>query len=194
VIDGRYGNSNSWIADFAGGDPDPYIGVDLGGEFDIARVAFGRDNGNSVSDACGGQCTDRSLGAYTLQVTRVADPGTATLETEDAETGWQTVGVLQYLGQDAQFVPYLRHEFRVGTGGAPIAATGLRIKTSSNTLVIDEIEIYPAETGDVTFGASLESGAVTAEAREFAESTLEWIELYSPCVCPTSPAETPASP
>jgi hypothetical protein len=88
VNDGLYGNSNSWIG--SGVSPN-YIGLNFGGPIAIDRIAWGRDNGNMTTDACGGQCADRSLGTYTLQYTTVAGPGTGTTVTGDASTGWRTV-------------------------------------------------------------------------------------------------------
>ncbi len=146
VNDGTYGNSNSWIADFAGGDPNPNIGVDLGGLYNLTSFAFGRDNGNGAvddsfagTDACGGQCDDRSLGLYTIQITTDADPST----TND----WTTIGTIDYqFGVDDElgdfFTEYLRHEFEIGlVGGGPIQASGLRILVPNSGIAIDEIEI-----------------------------------------------------
>jgi hypothetical protein len=150
VNDGLYGNSNSWIAD--PGDPNPMIGVRFNASaaqpVAIDRIAWGRDNGNNVADACGGQCTDRSVGTYTLQVTRVDAPGIATPQTGDPATGWQTIGTVQYLSGNPDFRPHLRHEFAVAQNGQSILATGLRILVSSNALAIDEIEVYSGRSGD----------------------------------------------
>ena len=89
--DGRYGNSNSWI----GGNQDApvaFAGIQFPEPVEVASVAWGRDNGNNFTDACGGQCTDRSLGTYLIQYTQVAEPNENTLATENFETGWATVG------------------------------------------------------------------------------------------------------
>jgi hypothetical protein len=146
VNDGLYGNSRSWIADFVNGDADPFIGVAFDGEIELNALAFGRDNGNTLTDACGGTCMDRALGTYTLQVTRVDDPNAATQETGDAETGWVTVGEVKYNFQDDTFTPWLRHEFSLTTaGGEAISATGLRIMVSDPNIAIDEIEVYLRE-------------------------------------------------
>ena len=83
---------------------------------------------------------------------------------------------------------------RVGTGlhapfaapihlsqnGAPIQATGLRIKVSDDDLAIDEIEINAAQdagNADLVFGTSLSTVVETAPPTSFAENDEEWIEL-----------------
>jgi uncharacterized protein (TIGR03382 family) len=146
--DGVYGNSNSWIS----GDADPggapaIAGVNLVGLFNVTGIAFGRDNGNgdfddnpAGSDACGGQCDDRSLGIYTLEFT--ADGG----------TNWTPIGMLDYQSSDdlvpgGGFTSYFRHEFGVSlAGGAPIVANGVRVLVPVVGLgggtAIDEIEVY----------------------------------------------------
>ena len=92
INNGQYGNSNSWLSNFNLPDPNPYIGIKFSGLKSVSSIAFGRDNGNTVIDACGGTCTDRSIGTYTIQYTQVVSPGTGTTETGDASTGWVTVG------------------------------------------------------------------------------------------------------
>src|SRR5207253_125474 len=90
------------------------------------------------------QLTDRAIGTYTLQVTQVAKPGTDTKETTDPTTGWVTIGAVTYNNaQGTNFLPYLRHAFAVSQGGAPINATGLRIKVSDGNMDLDEIEVNP---------------------------------------------------
>ena len=84
---------------------------------------------------------DRALGTYTLQVTQAANAGKDTPETGDPTTGWVTVGSLTYLAAGPAFTPYLRHLYSVARGGAPINATGLRIKVSDGNMDIDEIEV-----------------------------------------------------
>ena len=149
VNDGLYGNSSSWIANFAdpGADPDPFVGVAFGRTVAISGIAWGRDNGDTTEPGCeGGTCTDRAVGVYTLQVTRVASPDVATAETGNAATGWATVGTVEYVpgDDDVFFTAHLRHRFDVLQGNEPIQATGLRLKVSPNTLAIDEIEVNPA--------------------------------------------------
>ena len=159
VNDGFYGNSNSWI----GGDNNPYApqvfaGVALAEPVSITRIAWGRDNGNGAwddsyagTDACGGQCDDRSLGTYTLQFTRVVDPDADTADTGDADTGWQTIGTVGYTqstndGPGGDFTSFLRHQFEVSDSGAGILATGVRLLVPRTGLgggtAIDELEIY----------------------------------------------------
>ncbi len=157
--DGFYGNSNSWI----GGDTNPFAPVAFAGirfndAVPIKRIAWGRDNGNGQfddsqagTDACGGQCDDRSVGTYKLQYTTVAGPDADTDDTGDAATGWATIGELTYnSSQDrtpgSGFTSYLRHEYDVRLNARPINATGIRIVVPSAGLgggtAINEIEIY----------------------------------------------------
>ncbi len=152
INDGLYGNSKSWIAKFtAPPDPNPFIGLNFGKSIPLRNVAWGRDNGNLAGDCCGGELTDRALGIYTLQITRVTNPGTATAETGDPATGWATIGSIEYTGEkDARFTPHRRHAYTVAEGNSPIAATGLRIKVSDPGMAIDEIEVNVslADEGD----------------------------------------------
>ncbi len=146
--DGLYGNSHSWLASMT--DPAPFIGLDFGGLIGVRTVAWGRDNGDTTEPGCaGGTCTEGAVGTYTLQVTRVADPEVATPETGDPTTGWVTIGTLEYKAAfPTLFNPHLRHRYDVSSDGQPVAATGIRIKPSSNTMVIDEIEVNPAVDPD----------------------------------------------
>ncbi|MCA9218197.1 MAG: hypothetical protein KDB27_34250 [Planctomycetales bacterium] len=145
--DGFYGNTNSWIG---GSDnpfaPDAFAGIALDGEQLITSVAWGRDNGNDVADACGGQCTDRSSGTYLLQYTLAQNPDESTEATGDASTGWKDIGEISYSLQSDDFTPYWRHEFAIDDGSGGVAATGLRIVVPMSGLgggtAIDEIEIY----------------------------------------------------
>jgi hypothetical protein len=153
--DGLYGNANSWIG---GNAPTPSAAVRLLGLSNITSFAFGRDNGNGAfddstpgTDACNGQCDDRSLGIYTVQITRVAFPDPTTEDTGDAATGWQTIGTLEYIAsEDAVpgegFTAHLRHEYEIAAGAAPIQATGFRLLVPRTGLdggtAIDEIELY----------------------------------------------------
>jgi hypothetical protein len=149
VIDGVYGNSNSWIS--AGGT-NQYIGVRFAGSVPVARVAWGRDSL--------GQYADRCLGGYTLQYTTVASPGTGTVETETASSGWKTIGTVTITGSDSSFSAPLRHEFSLTAGGAPIMATGLRIKVSDSSICMDELEVSGVPQSDVVFGAQLSARSV----------------------------------
>ncbi|MBX3747349.1 MAG: hypothetical protein KF833_18725 [Verrucomicrobiae bacterium] len=147
INDGLYGNSSSWIsANGLGGfdDPDPFVGIAFPEILDISTVAWGRDNGDVTEGGCGGTCLDRSIGLYTLQITRVPDPGLDTPETGAADSGWETVGTVEYLEAAAPaFNPSLRHAFNLSRDGQPIPATGFRIKVSDGSIAIDELEINP---------------------------------------------------
>lgn len=147
--DGYYGNSNSWI----GGafDGQAFAGIKLGGLKTLTGFAFGRDNGNGNEVVPGGQLTDRCLGFYTVQFTRVAAPDSTTEDTGDSETGWQTLGDLNYASNDdtiagGDFTGYFRHEFEMAEGTSGIEATGFRILVPGtglgNGTAIDEIELY----------------------------------------------------
>ncbi len=145
VNDGLYGNRQSWIADFTAPDPNPFVGLNFGGTVSITNIAWGRDNGNTVADDCGGTCGDRAVGTYTLQYTTVAAPDATTAETGDPTTGWAALGTVVYAGnQPPYFTSYLRHRFDVSAAGLPIDATGLRIKVSDPGMDIDEIEVNTA--------------------------------------------------
>jgi hypothetical protein len=149
VIDGLYGNSHSWISNFGTPDPNPYIGLNFGATIEIKNIAWSRDNGDNTEAACGGTCTDRVLGVYTIQITKAAKPGPETAETGDPATGWVTIGTINYKSAGESFTPHLRHRFDVTTAdGDSIQATGLRIKVPDANTAIDEIEIAGV-VGDV---------------------------------------------
>ncbi len=141
VIDGRYGNTWGWIPDFTLPDPNPYIGLRFGGNINLRNIAWSRDNGDAT-DCCGGELTDRALGIYTIQVTRVAVPGPDTMETGDASTGWVTVGQVNYKSSGLPFRAHLRHRFDIAAvGGAPVIASGMRLKVPTAGTAIDEVEV-----------------------------------------------------
>ncbi|MDB6038822.1 MAG: hypothetical protein JWM99_2663, partial [Verrucomicrobiales bacterium] len=142
VIDGKYGNTHSWISDFTKPDTNAYVGLNFGDTVPIKTIAWSRDNGDDT-DCCGGKLQDRAIGVYTLQVTQVATPGVNTSETGDPATGWVTIGTVNYKAAGIPFTPSLRHSFAVSRGGAPINATGLRIKVSDGNMDLDEIEVNP---------------------------------------------------
>lgn len=148
VVDGFYGNSSSWIPDFAANPPDPlpFIAVAFGREVAVRSIAWSRDNGDATEPSCGGTCTDRALGLYTLQFTRAASPESMS-DTGNATTGWQTIGTVEYLpGTDnSSFTAYLRHRFDVAEGENPITATAIRILAPNVNTCIDEIEVNPPE-------------------------------------------------
>lgn len=184
--DGRYGNSNSWLA--AGADTNPYIGLNLSGLTSVGAIAWSRDNGNnSEGPWADGQGRDRAVGTYELQYTQAASPGTGTAETGNPTTGWATVGTVQYTATpQAGFTPYLRHEYAVAaTGGAPIQATGLRLKVPDepsfgNQIAIDEIEIYsapssppPIPTTGLASWLAADRGVVT----DGGGNVTQWVDL-----------------
>ncbi len=140
--DGLYGNANSWIPNFIGGDPAPFAGLNFGRRIALRNVAWGRDNGNSVE----GSFTDRSLGVYVLQYTTVTNPGVLTPDAcgPNPDSGWVTVGTINYKANNVTyFNSHLRHRFDVSQGGNPVFATGLRIMVPNANADIDEIEVNP---------------------------------------------------
>ncbi len=133
--DATYGNSFSWI----GNSADSFVGVSLGAApVTVNRIAFGRDNT--------GTFTDRSVDFYTVQYTTDPNPTAAT-------TAWTSLGAVDYRpGGNANVAnPARRHVFNF----APVAATGLRIRTAAFGTAIDEIEIYPASGVFSTGGLAL---------------------------------------
>lgn len=148
VTNGSYGNSSSWIGGGATGVDGPFIGVDLAGTFAVDGIAFGRSNVLAGDPCGGGVCTDRTLGLYTLQYTRVASPTSALVTTGDATTGWVDIGTLDYgaAGGTNYSFPSRRHRFEFD----PVAASGLRLIVPATGLgggtAIDEIEVYAAPT------------------------------------------------
>ena len=167
ATDGLYGNSNSWLTSVAATGGGEFIGVDLNRRMKLTSIAFGRDNGNNVEAACGGQCPDRFDGTYTIQYTQVANPGASTLVTGDPETGWDTIGTITYgageIGDSApggSFTGFFRHEFGLGLNGEAIGATAARIIVSSGSIAIDEVELTgfvpePSTGLAVVFGSML---------------------------------------
>lgn len=161
--DGFYGNANSWI----GGNtnpfaPDIFAGVAFEEATSIDRIAWGRDNGNDFTDACGGQCEDRSLGTYTIQFTQVDSPNEDTEATGDASTGWQSLGDVTYSSATEDFNPFWRHEFQVSSDTGPIMATGVRLLVSAAGTAIDEIEVYGG--GDVSMPCDIDGDGVCTVA------------------------------
>lgn len=125
VNDGVYGNSNSWI----GNSADSFVGVDLGGEFLIDGVAWGRDSDGVV------EFMDRAAGDYLVQFTNVDSPNASTPDTD-----WTTLAeVTLHVGDADQF---LRHEYEFDG----VVATGVRIVTAQNGLAIDELEVFGVAT------------------------------------------------
>jgi Lamin Tail Domain/CotH kinase protein len=169
--DGVYGNSNSWIGN--SGNPG-YAGIGFGGMYTINSIAFGRDNLGNYSD--------RTLGLYTLQYTRVAAPGTTTVFTGNADTGWDTIGTLNYQGAGGGLFtsPSRRHRFTF----TPVDATAIRLLVPGTGLgagtCIDELEVNPPDTsGDIAFAAELNLTTTLVPAQPFLKSDEEWVELYN---------------
>jgi len=146
VNDGVYGNNRSWLSNLTGAQAS--IGIAFSTAQSLSSIAWGRDNGrNSTATPTGGgdtnqgdgQFTDRVSGAYTLQFTTVASPGTATLDNQ-----WTTIGTITLSSTaSGSFSPWFRHEYVVGTsGGQPLSGvTGVRILAPSADIV-DELEVY----------------------------------------------------
>ncbi len=125
--DGLYGNNNSWIA----GSNNSFAGIAFDRPYDINSIAFGRDNGGEAQ-----QYTDRYVGQYVLQYTRVANPNASTPDSD-----WITIGEFNYLGiPAADSFGYLRHLY---TFERINDVTGVRIRTitSGAWIAIDEIEV-----------------------------------------------------
>src|SRR6185436_20000709 len=136
--------------------------------------AFGRDNTGTFSD--------RTLGLYTLQYTRVASPGTTTTFTGNADTGWATIGTLNYqsAGTGLFANPSRRHRFTF----TPVEATGIRLLVPGTGInagtCIDELEVNPPDTsGDIAFGAELSLTTTFAPAVPYRNSDEEWVELHN---------------
>ncbi|MEX2213329.1 MAG: PEP-CTERM sorting domain-containing protein [Phycisphaeraceae bacterium] len=164
INDGHYGNFDSWIANAVDvNNPNPGIGVVFAGLQNVTSVAWGRDNGNAVTDPTSGgqpvgQLSDRSLGTYTLQRTTLAAPSAATAVTGNATTGWETIGTFAYNGSvdnppGGGFTAFLRHEYQIAFLGGAVDATAIRI-TAPNGNAIDEIEAY---SGSIQTGIRLVS-------------------------------------
>ncbi len=128
VNNGVYGNTGAWLAGSAGS----FVGLDLGGSFNLSSIAYGRDNNGGFGD--------RQLGLVTLQFTQVVSPGVGTAATGNAATGWQTIGTTDYTGAGIDFSQADRHRFNF----APVTATGIRLVTATSGRGIDEIELYSA--------------------------------------------------
>lgn len=171
LTDGLYGNNNSWIGN--SGSPG-YAGVSLAGLRTVGSVAFGRDNTGTYGD--------RTLGTYTLQYTRVAAPGTGTAVTGNADTGWATVGTLNYQGAGTGLFAYpsRRHRFTF----TPVTATGIRLVVPGTGIgsgtCVDELEINPPNTsGDVAFAAQLDLTTTLTPAQPYRVADEEWVELHN---------------
>ncbi|MDB6155212.1 MAG: exported protein of unknown function [Chthoniobacteraceae bacterium] len=144
INDGQYGDANAWRS--AGG-AGQFIGVKFNGVRNIGRIAWSRDNTGSLGNF--------ATGTYTMQYTTLANPGAATPETEDAATGWRTIGAATYPNNSSTFVSSRRHEITlVPNGGGLLPATGVRIKVSDGAMTMDELEVS-GPVQDVAFAAQL---------------------------------------
>jgi hypothetical protein len=171
LTDGVYGNGNSWIGNT--GNPG-YAGVRFSGLFSVGSIAFGRDNTATFSD--------RTLGLYTLQYTRVASPGTGTTVTQNPDTGWANIGTLNYQSPGTGLFanPSRRHRFAF----TPVDATGIRLVVPGTGIgagtCIDELEVNPPDTtGDIAFGAELSLTTTLEPELPYRESEEEWVELFN---------------
>lgn len=176
LTDGVYGNNNSWIGN--SGNPG-YAGVRFAGVNEVSGIAFGRDNTATFND--------RTLGLYTLQYTRMASPGPGTTVTQNPDTGWATIGTLNYQGAGSGLFanPSRRHRFHF----TPVEATAVRLLVPGTGIgagtAIDELEVNPPDTsGDVAFGTGLVLTTTLVPAKPFAESDEEWIELHNRSALP----------
>jgi len=100
--DGRYGSGHTWLGN---ADPPAFVGLAFLSTIEVTSVAFGRDNH--------GLRTDRAVGRFTLQYTLETNPGSETDVTEIAETGWKTLGWINYSesGTGLFSFPSLRHRY-----------------------------------------------------------------------------------
>ena len=153
--DGRYGTASAWSP--ATNDLNPVVILRFNQVIPISSIAWSRDNGDTNDPACGGTCTDRTLGNYTFQYTLNADPASITSNSSNPTNGWTTIATIQYLSAQPGFTPHLRHRFDfTATNGQPILATGIRFRPAVSSS-IDEIEINPPTVPnfDAAFGLEL---------------------------------------
>ena len=159
--------------------------MSLGGAVNISEIVWGRDNGNGSaddSDACGGQCDDRSTGIYTLQITTAANPNADT-----PDDAWVTVATFDYTESldavvGAQVTTFLRHDYQImQTDGSAVTATSVRLLVPTAGLgggtAIDELEVYSEMPTAIASTISLADAEVTVGwlgdvgARYFVELT-----------------------
>jgi hypothetical protein len=142
IRDGVPGNSNSWIGD----SPNSFVGLNFGAvPLPIGRVAWGRDST--------GTYFDRTGGVYSLDFTRVANPGSALPFTGDPNTGWATIGNSAYHfgGSAGSLISMsLRHEWSF----SQVLATGIRLTAPGSSFAdgacIEELEAYATSSTPFT--------------------------------------------
>lgn len=187
VTNGSYGNSSSWIGNGATGIDGPFIGVDLGGTFNINQMAFGRSNVLSGDPCPGGICTDRNLGLYTLQFTAVASPDNSLVTTGDASTGWADIGTLNYqsAGGTNFTAPHQRHLYAFD----PVNATGIRLIVPGTGLsggtAIDEIEVLASATPAISAGCAAVNSSMVS--KDYRTSFYANVGPYHSSIGPTTP-------
>jgi Lamin Tail Domain/CotH kinase protein len=153
--DGRYGTGSAWSP--ATNDANPTVVLRFNQTIPVSSIAWSRDNGDATDTACGGTCTDRTLGNYTFQYTLNTNPAAITANSSNPTNGWTTIATVQYLSAQPGFTPHLRHRFNfAATNGLPIFATGIRLRPAT-TITLDEVEINPPAIGnfDAVFGLEL---------------------------------------
>ena len=153
----------------------------------LSSIAWSRDNGDTNEAACGGTCTDRSLGNYTFQYTLAANPATLVVGSTNPTNGWATIATAQYLSAQPGFTPYLRHRFNLTANGNPIFATGIRLRPPVSS-TLDEIEINsPVLTNfDAAFGMELTATDILPPPPKLAfneisaaSSSTFWVEIIN---------------
>ena len=138
VISSKYGNDSCWIPSAAcvKNYGKQFVGIKLGLPSVITSIAWRRSNGKLHTDRC--------LGDYTVQVTRVGNPTTDT-----PDSMWQTVLAVRYTRRFPP-KPASRHRWQLRKP-SPIC-TGVRIVVNArggDDICINEIEIYGAPNGTV---------------------------------------------
>mmetsp|Transcript_40925 Transcript_40925/g.80309 ORF Transcript_40925/g.80309 Transcript_40925/m.80309 type:complete len:1149 (-) Transcript_40925:51-3497(-) len=135
VVNGTYGNENSWIpaANAQQVYGKQFVGIRFGSASVVTSVAWGRANGKSNSDRC--------LGDYTLQVTRADHPDEST-----PDVFWHTVMTVKYTASFPS-QPSNRHRWVLRSSTCPVTAVRLVVSSATDeSLCIDEFEVYGNHT------------------------------------------------
>ncbi len=167
ILDGIYGNSNSWIGD----SENSFIGISLGKDpVSIGQIAFGRDNT--------GMFSDRSAGLYTIQYTTEPNPDAST-----PETMWNLVGTINHPPGGTGFLSSSR---RHAWNFEPVQATGIRIivpgSSFANGGAIDELEVAPFAHAPLrlqSVGGTMQPGNIALEGVAFAKDVIGGYEQHS---------------